>query len=137
MSTKNSGSPVPRGDYEGHLNQEFRTAHGIWAHVTTQQAWQTASYENSWVDLSVTYNSAGYYKDAMGIVRLRGVAKDGTIGQTAFTLPVGYRPPKAEVFAVNSNGAFGACHVTAAGEVKPMAGNNAYFSFDGITFRAA
>lgn len=144
MSTKNSGSPVPRGDYEGHLNQGWRTAHGIFAMILAglykivQQAWIAPTLGNSWVNFdAVNYNPAGYFKDTLGIVHLKGIIKDGTITSAAFTLPVGYRPPKIEWHAVMSNGAFGYCTVSSDGQVIPQAGNNASFSLDGITFRGA
>jgi len=140
---KNSGAPVRRGLYDGHLTESPLTAHGIFARIIagafriTQDAWVAPSLLNSWVNYNASYNSAGYFKDTCGVVHLRGILKDGTLTASAFLLPVGYRPSKIEGFGVMSNGAFGYCWVSSDGNVVPQAGSNTMFSLDGITFRAA
>lgn len=102
-----------------------------------QDAWTAiSSFANSWVNFGGDYNPAGYFKDIMGIVHLRGFIKDGTIGQTAFTLPAGYRPENFEVMPTASNGAFGEVFISTNGDVKPLVGDNTWFSIDGVTFRA-
>jgi len=142
--SKSSGAPVPRGAYEGHLNDDWKRAHGIFAgvkaggYVVTQQAWIAPTLGNSWVNYdAASYSAAGYFRDTLGIVHLRGILKGGTLTSAAFTLPAGYRPAKIEYHAVVSNGAFGFCVVSSNGQVIPWVGNNAAFSLDGITFRAA
>jgi hypothetical protein len=109
--------------------------------VETEQAiasgrWVAPPLVNGWVNYGAFgLATAAYYKDALGIVHLRGTIKDGTIGQAAFTLPAGCRPAADVVFAVNSNGAYGAAHVTAAGAVVPAVGATAQFMLDGVSFR--
>lgn len=94
------------------------------------------AFENSWVNFDVTTNQGlRFWKDPMGLVHIEGLVKSGTIGATIFTLPAGYRPDKAHVFVVISNGAIGRCDVTATGQVVAMAGNNTYFSLSGINFK--
>lgn len=93
---------------------------------------------NSWVNFGGgVQTDAGYYKDPFGIVHLRGLIKTGVIGAAAFVLPPGYRPFARELFAVNSNDAYGSCVVDATGNVTPSVGNNNFVSLAGITFRAA
>jgi len=98
--------------------------------------WIEPTLLNSWVNYGGVYGPAAYFKDASGIVHLRGVLKDGTIGDfAAFTLPVGYRPAYQEIFVAISNNAIGRCDVYQNGDVMFRAGNNAYFSIDGMSFR--
>lgn len=92
---------------------------------------------NSWVNFDATHSQVGYYKDAAGIVHLRGFVKSGTMTTPVFTLPAGYRPAYREVYPAVANDLFGACFVDPDGSVTPYAGSNVYFSLDGITFRAA
>lgn len=96
------------------------------------------SFENSWVNFdSSTQATAAYRIDALGYVHLKGLVKDGTVGDCAiFTLPAGYRPEKIIRFAVTANGAFGEVGVKTTGLVRLGVGNNAYGSLDGITFKA-
>lgn len=103
--------------------------------------WIAPSLLNSWVNWA-SGTQAGYFKDAFGIVHLRGLVKDGTIGQAIFQLPVGYRPAAyVEVHAVSShdgaNELSGRCDIELGGNVIAQTGGNYYFSLDGITFRIA
>lgn len=91
---------------------------------------------NSWVNYDVAYNSAGYYKDAFGVVHLRGLIKDGVVTSPAFLLPIGYRPSAQGAFATMANDLFARVDVLADGNVTPKVGSNTFFSLDGITFKA-
>lgn len=73
----------------------------------TLTAWTALTLENSWVNLGGTYATAGYYKDDMSIVRLKGVLKSGTVadGTTIFTLPAGFRPSEDLMFSTISSSA--------------------------------
>lgn len=95
-----------------------------------------AVFAGTWVNFGGTNESAQYYKDPFGRVYLGGVVKAGTIGTTIFTLPAGYRPEEAKIFAVASNGAFGICTVNPDGTVVASSGSATYFSLSGISFRA-
>jgi hypothetical protein len=63
------------------------------------------TFAGTWVNLdnnaavpgSATQRAAGFRKDAFGKVRLTGVIKGGSNGQTMFTLPAGYRPRTSEL----------------------------------------
>lgn len=104
--------------------------------------WVAPTLLNSWRnEVSGEYTPVGYYKDTENIVHLRGLITSGTnFGFTTncyiFLLPVGYRPVKANMFQVISNGAIGRVDVMADGNIRAVAGSNIYVSLDGITFLA-
>lgn len=106
------------------------------------EAWTQATLTPTWVNHSGdndtgTYKSAGYYKDRNNIVHLKGMVKNGTIGTSIFTLPVGYRPTNKLLFAVNANYAFGSVDIfPTTGQVYAQTGATTAFSLEGITFRA-
>lgn len=117
---------------------------GRFTTVTTTTAGSTVVVEsfiaptliNSWVNYGAGFNNAGYYKDAFGIVHLRGFIKDGTAGAVMFILPSGYRPANSEVFATAANGLFAVLVIDNAGNVTHNAGSTVWFTLDGITFKA-
>lgn len=102
-------------------------------------AWKTPTLLNSWADYGAPFAPTGYCVDTLGIVRLRGVVKSGTVGASTpiFTLPSGFIPPYESMFAVQSSGAIGRVDIDASGNVIVYVGNNAYVSLDGISFRNA
>lgn len=107
------------------------------AAIEVQQAWQTPAYVNSWVNYDLTYGPAGYYKDTIGIVHLRGLIKNGSLNTTAFTLPAGYRPEIVMLFTGDSSGAECRVDIRTDGTVVPVSGTpSAWISLDGIHFRA-
>lgn len=93
-----------------------------------------AAFANSWVNFGAPYESAGYWFDTDGNVHLCGAIKSGTITNSAFTLPVGYRPSGTIDIAVDSNGAYGLLRITSAGAVTPQVGSNSIFNLDGVMF---
>ena len=104
-----------------------------------QEGWKAFKpFANGWQNYSNTYNLAGYFKDSMGIVHLRGLVKRGTIKKHIFTLPAGYRPQRRELHvACTWSNASGRVDILTNGQVLPVAGSNKWISLDGITFRAA
>jgi hypothetical protein len=94
------------------------------------------AFQNSWVNFGGGDESANYYKDPWERVYVGGVVKSGTLGATIFTLPAGYRPQEAMIYAVVSNGALGVCVIFNDGTVQANAGSNVYFSLSGISFLA-
>ncbi len=97
------------------------------------------AFAHSWVNFGTSDSTAGFYKDAMGFVHLKGKISTGTLGNDAFTLPNGYLPHDrlAKSFSVISNASIGLVIVAADGEVQPTApSNNTYVSLEGITFYA-
>lgn len=108
------------------------------AKIAPQEAWITPTLLNDWVyyDYGPEYDNAGYYKDSMGIVHLRGLIKSGTSGDM-FVLPVGYRPLMRKIFPqICGNNTLARVDVSANGTVSGQVSNNAWVSLEGITFRA-
>jgi hypothetical protein len=101
---------------------------------TYDGAWIAPTFVNSWVNFGAPYQTAGYFKDAGGVVHIRGLIKSGTVGSAAFVLPTGYRPSATSIFTTSANSAFGETRIDASGNVTPTTGSNVYFSLDGITF---
>jgi hypothetical protein len=74
-------------------------------HLEQVEGWKTPTMLNSWINYGrdgadYIYAPAGYMKDLMGFVHLRGLIKGGTPGTTsvAFVLPKGYRPDYRLIF---------------------------------------
>lgn len=104
--------------------------------TVTQQAWQAPTFVNSWVNYGSPYENAGYFKDSLGMVHMRGLVKNGTVGAAIFTLPAGYRPEQERIYATMGGGAFGEVRIQTTGIVLHMSGGNAYFSLAVPPFRA-
>ena len=100
----------------------------------TPEAWNTPTLSGLWVNYDSVFTPAGFYKDDMGVVHLRGLVKNGS-GEI-FVLPVGYRPAYQLIFSVVADNAFGRVDITTTGVVLFAIGSNAYVSLDGISFRA-
>lgn len=101
--------------------------------IEAQENWIAPTLSGSWVNYGSGFATAGYMKDSMGFVHMKGLIKSGT--STAFTLPAGYRPVETQNFATMANNLFGFAEVRADGAVTPV-GSNAYFSLDTIHFKA-
>jgi hypothetical protein len=116
------------------------TAHASTSRMYTghpADTWIIPSYQNSWVRYDGTWSQEGYLKDRANIVHLRGLIKSGTIGSSAFTLPVGYRPASQLLIGTISNNAIGRVAVYTNGQVIPQTpSTNAWVALDGITFVA-
>ena len=102
-----------------------------------EPVWEVPVLVNSWVNFGLGYNNAGYTRDRSGVVRLRGRIKSGTLPASAFLLPVGYRPINDNLFAVDSNSAYGMVWVKSGGDVYINNGSNVSVSLDGISFLPA
>ncbi|MDD2871447.1 MAG: hypothetical protein PHS49_05645 [Candidatus Gracilibacteria bacterium] len=102
--------------------------------VLEQQSWQNVTFQNGWVDYGVDYSPTSYFKDSNGVVHLRGLVKNGTIGVCAFTLPTGYRPPYRVLFTVQTNPNVASRFDIQASGCAVINGSNARTSLDGISF---
>lgn len=105
-------------------------------------AFTAATFENSWVDYAAGYNAAGYYKDATGIVHLRGLVTGGTISTTSnffaiFTLPSGLRPAARELHSTLGNDVAARVDILTDGRVLAIGGATGWRALDGLTFTAA
>ena len=106
----------------------------------------TGQFCSAWTSVGGGYGVANFYRDNQGVVHLGGLVSNpsGTsvCGATAFRrfiffLPVGSRPAKQEVFAVESGDTNGRVDVLPNGSVECRIGDSTtYVSLDSITFRA-
>lgn len=107
---------------------------------------------NEWghnsTDPSDPWGRVGYYRDRVGIVHLRGLARCRIVDSACqdfhelpiFQLPVGYRPPNRMLLFVGADQAPHRLDILANGRVVFMDGaNNAsiWVSFDNISFRCS
>ena len=106
--------------------------------------WNAPVLLNSWVNYNAaTHTSAGYYRDPLGVVHLRGTVKNGTTtpGTILFALPSGYRPAtNIYIYGLSTDGAtvwLVWYFIDTSGNVR-IGGtvNNFLVSFDGGSFRA-
>jgi hypothetical protein len=103
------------------------------------QAFIAPTLLNSFANYGGEYATAGYYKDKMGRVHLRGLVNNvnDPDNLVIFNLPAGYRPSSGRViFTINSFGVAGRVDVKQNGDVIVMTGSPDWVSLDGISFRA-
>lgn len=107
--------------------------------LETMPAFAAPTFLTGWANVDTPYMTAGYLKDAIGFVHLRGLIKRTVPGAPGniFTLPAGYRPSAVLQFparcgdgsmcfiAVNPNG-----NVDFGGTGSP----DTSLTLDGITF---
>lgn len=107
------------------------------AKIEDQQAWQVPTLLNSWVNFGSGYETAGYMKDSLGFVHIKGFIKNGTtvLGTVIFNLPAGYRPGGIQRYATHANNTYGAIEVDTAGQVMAIVANAAHTSIN-CSFRA-
>ncbi len=95
---------------------------------------------NGFTNYGFGFSNAGYYKDKMGRVHLRGMVNNvnNPSGLVVFTLPAGYRPSTSGVliFTTLSNAALGRVDIHPNGNVFVSTGAAGWTSLDGISFRA-
>ena len=119
------------------LNLKANSAQEEWHEVG---ALGEPAFLNSWANYGVSEATAAYMKDSMGFVHIKGLIKSG-IGAVIFTLPSGYRPVANPIFVTATNNGtttlFGAVQVLTDGRVFALTGSNTWFSFAGISFKAA
>lgn len=98
------------------------------------------AFQNSWTNDTSSYPTAAFYKDPMGRVHLKGQVTGGVSGNSAFVLPVGYRPSTLLVFpAYNFSGnTIARIYVTSVGTVQPLFTGTApqRIPLNGVSFRA-
>jgi hypothetical protein len=97
-------------------------------------------YENGWIDYQdPPFPPARFRKDAAGVVHLSGLVKNGTLGTSIFTLPVGYRPAAGKtlhcITVANATAAYIHINNTSHGAIQGNT-SNAWLSLDPISFLA-
>lgn len=122
-----------------NFSENFNAKYKTITVTVPAETWTDATLLNSWLAFGGGFSNPGYMITEAGIVKLRGLAKDGTTvaGTAMFTLPVGYRPATPILFSTVIANAFGRVDITAAGNVQFTTGvGSSFVSFDGIEFYA-
>lgn len=96
--------------------------------------WLTPTLINAWVNTGGGFETAGYLKDPLGFVHLKGVLQGGSSGTTMFVLPVGYRPG-ATTLNSNGNPSFfaGQVRVDSNGNVQGLYSGSSTTSIQGLS----
>jgi hypothetical protein len=102
---------------------------------------QLGANDWKWGNKGGGFESVGFFKDRLGMVRLQGTAGEtGPAGIPIFVLPVGYRPAATRRFVVfneNISPPYDTVDIAADGRVtKASPGSTATLPLDGIEFRA-
>jgi S-layer homology domain len=98
-------------------------------------------FQNGWHNFDPSTNStAGFFKDALGIVHLQGIILSPNNGATAFTLPQGYRPAKRILLPIAGDGPIAAnLAILPDGQLFPACAANpnplCSVGLDGLAFR--
>lgn len=105
-------------------------------YISTDRGWVAPSLYSNWKNLGQGYETAGYYMDALGFVRLKGFLTGGSTGNVML-LPSDMRPSLRKAFVVFCSATgFGRLDVTADGWVTLVTGSG-FLSLDGIVFNRA
>jgi hypothetical protein len=105
-----------------------------------QENWVAPVFQNAWINYGNNYETAGYLKDELGFVTLKGMIYNGLLTKAAFILPAGYRP--AEIVRFSAQAHDGTNVVHASVEIKPtgnvdvMFGGNTWVLLNGLRFQA-
>lgn len=91
---------------------------------------------NGWVNYGSGFSNALFFKDGLGKVVIKGFIKSGTLGQTIFTLPLGYRPLTYVFWPVITNTGVGQLNLNIDGTVVLQSGGNAWCSLENVCFPA-
>ena len=105
--------------------------------VVTGADWIAPTLLNSWVNAGGAFETAGYLKDPLGFVHLKGVVQSGTSGTAVFVLPTGYRPGAT----TDNSGGFNSTNpsqvqIDASGNVKAFISVAGGVGLSGVTFLA-
>lgn len=108
--------------------------------LVKKEPWFSPTLLSGWVNDSI-YKTE-YYRDNFGFVHLRGIIKDGILNETAFILPVGYRPPRAMDYIIScpvsgTTNTYGRLRIYASGAVTVLSisGSSKYACLDEISFK--
>lgn len=96
------------------------------------------AFKNGWQNFGSGFLEAGFYKTG-DRVYLQGLIKSGTLAQTIFELPEGYRPASRILFSTMGASSAARLDVLPDGSLVTQhpTVNNAWLSLDGLSFRVA
>ena len=100
--------------------------------------WFDVELKNNWVQYGISHNPPQYSITHDGIVRLRGLIKNGTTtpGTVLFTLPKTFRSEFIVLIDTISNNLIGKVDIEPSGDVVIRVGSNTWLSLDNISFQA-
>lgn len=105
-----------------------------------QENWTPAVFQNAWINYGNNYETAGYMKDDLGFVTLKGMIYNGLMTKAAFVLPAGYRPAEIVRFPMQSHDGTNVVNcgveIKPTGNVEVMYGGNTWVLLNGIRFQA-
>lgn len=134
LDGRTGGSPGIQAGYGGVTYLSVQAMY----YPSPLSGWTALTLQNSWAYYGVPFPTAKYRKGADGIVTLTGLIKSGSTTANAViaTLPPGYRPSSGTaIFGIPSgNVAMGRVDIDTDGNIKYLAGGNAWLSLDGIHF---
>lgn len=110
-----------------------------WGQLAFDTVWWGLDYRNGWAAyVNTDHHVGGYHRDAHGRVHLRGVITAASAtSDTAFVLPVGYRPAKSAVFpAIRQPDTHTRVDVNPDGTVEVVGRGTSWVSLSGIHFQA-
>jgi lysophospholipase L1-like esterase len=100
--------------------------------------WVVPTLQNGWTSFNIsTHSQEGYYKDAAGVVHLKGLIKGGSTAASSviFNLPAGHRPAKILFCPICAYSLFGSIQILPNGNViVDNIPNNTYVSLEGVSF---
>lgn len=104
---------------------------------TTPSAWvevgsggSAPAFSGTWVNFDAANWQPVRYRKIGDIVYVEGIARSGTSGTAVFTLPVGFRPLKIQMFANVMNGVGSRLDVGSNGQVVPTGASTAFVSLN-------
>jgi hypothetical protein len=94
-------------------------------------------FQSGWTNTEPGVSTAAFYKDSLGVVHLKGVIAGGGNGNTAFTLPTGYRPSQGLLLpAAAAPTQAGQLLISPSGSVAPACDvTPCIVGMDGVGFR--
>ena len=87
-------------------------------------------FSNSWAWWGAGHTTPAFRKHPSGLVEIKGLLAGGTINAAAFTLPAGYRPAVARIFAAVTDTGLGRLDINSIGTVVPVSGGTSFFSIN-------
>lgn len=117
----------------------YLTLNTIYYPAAASVTWSSMVMQSGWTWYGAPFTAPQYIKSPVdNVVILKGLVKNAsaTMNTPITTLPVGYRPKERMVRLVDSIDAAARVDIYPTGEVYATAGSNAWFSMDGITFKA-
>ncbi len=104
---------------------------------STYAGWTNMTLLNSWAYYGTPFTTPAYTKGSDNVVSIKGFVKAGAAGTVVGTLPAGYRPALATIFANVAYDNYARVDVQSNGNIVIQSfSNNGWVSLDNINFVA-